>query len=137
MTRIPKALFLGAAAAVGALALAACGANQGAAGAPAASPLLIGDTALDLTYNQLGTALADNWGALTAAQHATAHSLSAKIYAAVTAADAAETLGDATTVAAQTAAVATLIGQVNQLLPAKAQIKAPAPAAASNATTGG
>lgn len=89
-------------------------------------PLLQADTGLDAGYHLLAEAVIAYAPNFTATQKATVKSLMASLYKAVAAADAAEKINDATTLAAQFAAAQQLWGQVNALLPQASQVPVPA-----------
>jgi hypothetical protein len=113
------------------LGIVACQTAAGVASSPAApqptlDELLAPDTSLDLAYNTLAHALIANVGALTPAQKTQAKALMGQLYQAVAAADAADELGQSTTLIAEAAAAGQLVGQINQLLPSAARVALPA-----------
>lgn len=98
-----------------ALALSACGTAP--LTPPAASvPILQADTALDATYNVAAHAYISLEATLTPSVKATVKPLMAQLYTAVSAADTAQRLGDATTMQAQISLAGSLYAQLKPVL---------------------
>ena len=98
------------AALIGALMLTAC-ATPSVIPPSATVAVAQGDASVDLAYNALAQAYLTAAPSLPAATKATVKALLAQAYAAVQAADNAERLGDATTLAAQVQSAEALLAQ--------------------------
>lgn len=108
-------LFLAA----GAIALAGCASTTPLLSTSSAQvTALQSETTLEASYNALATAYLAAAPNLSAATKAQIKPLLAELYAATKAAETAQSLGDATTLASQVAAASSLTGQIKALIPA-------------------